>query len=124
LFCDDLFLLAMNGVVEVTAVPVAVGDGAVPRVPAWVRQEIAEGVGRLTTVHHQTASLDAPLRVLARLADGTRDREALVGGWVAAVAAGELVLPVGDATVEEQRAGLAAGLDRGLGELRFLGLVE
>lgn len=122
-FCDDLFLLAMNGVVEVMAVPVSVGDGALPRVHGWVRQEIAEGVGRLTTAHHQTATLDGPLRVLARLADGTRDREALVGGLVAAVEAGELVLPVGDATVEEQRAGLAAGLDRGLRELRFLGLV-
>lgn len=120
---DDLFLLAMNGVVEVTAVPVSAGDAAMPRVHGWVRQEIAEGVGRLTTVHHQTATLDGPLRVLARLADGTRDREGLVDGLMAAVAAGELVLPVGDATVEEQRAGLAAGLDRGLRELRFLGLV-
>jgi SAM-dependent methyltransferase len=123
-FCDDLFLLALNHMVSLRATRLeAPPTRAQPVTLAWVRQELADSAGRLTTMHHRTATLAPPLRVLARLADGTRDEAALLEGLIAAVDEGDLPLPVADATPEQVREGLAGGLQRGLAQLYHMGLL-
>ncbi|MEZ4267028.1 MAG: class I SAM-dependent methyltransferase [Myxococcota bacterium] len=123
-FCDDLYVLALADVVELSATPVATPAGREhPEVHRWVRQELADGRTSVTSVHHKSAQLSPTLRALAALTDGTRDLVGLVEALQAQVASGAFALPVDDATPEQVLAGLTGGVERGLGQLRHLGLL-
>lgn len=123
-FCHDLFLLAMNEVIEVTPIATAAPPPRErPRVHPWVIAELDAGLRRVTTLHHKTAAPPPAARLLARLADGTRDRAALIEGLREAVDDGRLPLPIEDPTAEEIDEGLAQGVERGLMQLRHFGLL-
>lgn len=123
-FCDDLYVLALADVVELSATPVATpAPRERPEVHRWVRQELADRRTSVTSVHHKSAHLSPTLRSLAALADGTRDLAGLVDALQAQVASGALALPVDDATPAQVRAGLTGGVERGLDQLRHLGLL-
>jgi methyltransferase-like protein len=76
--------------------------------------------GRLINLNHQVVSVGDLDRVLLRLADGTRDRAALVDGLVAEAAAGALTVNRGDEPVTdaaELRDVLAGALEPALERL-------
>jgi len=123
-FCRDLLVLAQNDVVVLNAVPITVAAPRTkPIAAAWVRNEQSRGVTQLTSVHHKTVTVSPALGALISLADGTRTRDALFEGLVTKVTEGRLELPMPDATPEQIRLGLMGGLDRGLLQLRHLGVL-
>lgn len=136
-FCEDLFLLATNDIVFFNATPIRQGgeadpaNGIVasrrrerPALFSWVRDELAQGRHRLTSVHHQVVTLSPALVELARLVDGTRDLEGLFEGLLAAHERGALSLAVDNATTEQVHQGLRGGVERGLRQLGNLGLLR
>jgi SAM-dependent methyltransferase len=124
-FCDDLFRLATNDVLYFNATPIVAGRRRDrPATFGWVRDELAQGRRRLTSVHHQVVTIPQQLVELARLADGTRDLEGLGEGLIAAYDAGAFKLPVESATPEQIHLGLRGGVERGLRQLRRLGLLQ
>lgn len=124
-FCVDLFRLATHDIIFFSATPVVSGRRQErPMTFGWVRDEIARGRRRLSSVHHLVVSMSPPLVELAKLADGTRDHEGICEGLIAAYEAGAFALPVGEATPEQVKAGLRGGVERGLAQLRHLGLLQ
>ncbi len=124
-FCRDLFMLAMNEIIEVT--PIAIepeAPRAQPRVFPWVAAELAAGLGRQTTLHHRSVAIPQALRCLAELADGTRDHAALAAALRGYVDDGRLPLPVDGATPDEVTRGLSQGVERGVARLRRMALAR
>jgi len=116
------------GEVELSAAPDrhVHAAGERPEASPVARWQAARGP-ELTSLSHEPVRLDDPLgRLLIRLCDGTRDRQALVDALVASVG-GELRLtidgePVSDG--ERVRAQLAAGLERNLEILAKLAMLK
>ena len=90
--------------------------GPRPQVSRLVALQAGRG-SVVTNQRHEPVTLDAVGKCLARLADGTRDRPALLACLQDAVAAGELILQENDRPLrdgEESPAILEAALDQSL----------
>ena len=124
----ELWRAFRAGELELSAAPDrhATVAGEHPEASPVARWQAARGP-ELTSLSHEPVRLDDPLgRVLIRLCDGTRDRDALVDALVAAVGS-ELLLTIEGAPVtdgEQVRGQIDSGLERNLEILARLAMLR
>ena len=122
----ELFNLVANCLLNLCLEPMALRTGidTRPRLNALAQAQVRRGISNLTTVWHETLNTDAFSHHLARLLDGTRDRQALLDQLMQNVADGSLSLPDLPAGVQQRRTSLAANLDRMLVLFARNGILE
>jgi methyltransferase-like protein len=109
---DAVFQAVLVGLADVASVPLRLDPAGrhkgKPKAGRLARLDAARRTGWTTGPGHDVVPLDAVSMVLLPLMDGTRDREALKGGLLAAVGAGLIKLQDLASGVEETGAALDA----------------